>query len=100
MQMDAFVILEPSGDHVESLASVTSSAAIVIGTRKKFILTVDGDFNIKRGLVGVGAAAATDGLMTAGSYTMMSASKAWDRIRIYNPNGSAVSISVIFLMNS
>ena len=100
-QLDHILVLVPGGDlKTAALGTSASTAEIVVAVNKKFTITVTGDFHLKRGLAGMGAAANTDMLFLKGTYTVQS-SIAWDRIRVFNPDASnTIDIHVMFPSNA
>lgn len=84
-----------------SLATVTSTAEIVLGFERKFIIRATSDFNLKLGAASMAAASASDFQFSgaaAGSgaavYTI-STNRAQDRIRIFNPTGSSINYWIL-----
>ena len=100
-QLDHILVLVPGGDlKTAALGTSSSSAEIPVAGGKKFTITATGDFHMKRGLTGMGAAANTDMLFLKGTYTMQS-SIAWDRIRVFNPDAAnTIDVHVMFLSNT
>lgn len=88
---------DDEGGKLDNLAAVTSSAEIVIGNHVIFVVSGTGAFHIRFGNSGMGAAAATSFYVPSGAMPMFDLGKAWDRIRIFNPDAAA-TIDVHYLI--
>jgi hypothetical protein len=90
----------PTGENLGATVNATSSSAeIVIGTNRIFLLRTSGASNVKFGNTGMGAAAATDWIIPANNTVpdMFDMGDAVDRIRIYNPGGAGITYTIMFL---
>jgi hypothetical protein len=74
-----------------TLATVTSSAEIVLGRYQLFAINANGDINIRFGGAGMPAAAATDFRIPNGVVATYQVPVQWDRMRIFNPTGGNVT---------
>lgn len=74
-----------------SLATVTSTAEIVLGRYQLFAINASGDINIRFGNSGMPAAAATDYRIPANTIVTYQIPQNYDRLRIFNPTGSSIN---------
>jgi hypothetical protein len=74
-----------------TLATVTSSAEIVLNRYSIFAFNANGDTNIRFGNAGMPAAAATDFRIPSGVIAVYQVPAQWDRMRIFNPTGGNVT---------
>lgn len=94
---DAIFSPAPDGQ-VVSVNAGASSAEIVLGFNRIFVLTSSDDCRIKFGLSGMGAAATGDFSLWAKSYGRFDTAK-FDRIRLFNPTAGAISIYILPLVH-
>jgi hypothetical protein len=87
-------IFSPAPDSSATDINATSSSAeIVLGYNRIFAITASGDCHIAFGLESMGAADATDFPLWSNSYARYDTNK-FDRIRVYNPGGSTITVYI------
>jgi hypothetical protein len=74
-----------------SLNATTSTADITIGKDRKFAIVATAAFNVKMGMAGQSAAAATDFEFPGAQVYTLATNSAADSIRIYNPGGTSLT---------
>lgn len=90
-------ILVPSNEAVTkiaALATVTSSAEVVLNTNRIFVINATGDITIKFGQPGMAAAAATDYRIPANQQTTFDTGSAITSLRVFNLAGTATDIYI------
>jgi hypothetical protein len=80
-----------TADVSATLATVTSSAEIVLGRYQLFAINASGDLNIRFGNSGMPAAAATDYRIPANTVVIYQIPQTYDRFRVFNSTGSNVT---------
>lgn len=91
-------IFYPTGEiTTATLATVTSTAEIVLGNNRVFAITSSDDIRIKFGNSGMAAAAAGDFPVWASSYARYDTGSHQDRIRLFNPTGATITYWIQFL---
>jgi hypothetical protein len=86
-----------TADLSSTVLTVSSSAEIVLNRYSICAINANGDINIRRGSVGMPAAAATDFRLPANQTFTFQVPENWDRIRIYNPGGSTITYWIMFM---
>lgn len=74
-----------------TIATVTSSAEIVLNRYTIFAINATGDVNIRFGNAGMPAAAATDFRIPAGVVATYQIPAQYDRIRLFNAGGGTIT---------
>lgn len=93
-------ILVPANEtaiKVAAIATVTSSAEIVIGANRIFAINATGDITIKFGNAGLTAADATNYRIPANQQTTFDTGQAAPSIRVFNLAGTATDVYIQLL---
>lgn len=80
-----------TADKNGTIATVTSSAEIVLGRYQIFAINATGDINIRFGNAGMPAAAATDFRIPSGVIATYQIPAQYDRFRLYNAGGGTIT---------
>ena len=80
-----------TADQTGTLATVTSSAELVVGYNTVFAINATGDINIRFGNAGMPAASAADFRIPSNVVATYPLNRQHDRIRIFNPTGGNVT---------
>lgn len=90
-------ILSPaatSAKKTAALATVTSSAEIVLGNNTIFAINATGDITIKFGVAGMTAAAATDFRVPANTMQVFDTGNLYSSVRVFNLAATATDIYI------
>ena len=105
-QVDQLLIFDGKAPTKESVATVTSSAAISVGKGKKIAFSAinaslaAAQFHFRGGISTIGAAVATDfGYPPGGPYALQ-LDREQTHVRFYNPTAGTVDFYVAILANS
>jgi len=90
-------ILIPSGEAVlkTSPTTGTSTTEQELGPHQIFAIVGDGNFHIKFGRTGMGAAAATDFLIPSNTIVVLDTGSAFTHVRLFNPTGSTINLYIL-----
>lgn len=83
------------GTTVSALATVSSSAEIVIGNNAIFMISATGPINIRFGKSGMAAASASDFYLPMNSPATFDLSDIHDRIRVFNPGTGSIDVHIL-----
>jgi len=91
-------IFYPTGEEATAtLATVTSTAEIVVGNNRTFVVHASDDVHIKVGTAGMAAASTSNMRLDGGSYTTYDSGSHFDRIRLFNPTANTITYWIQFL---
>lgn len=76
-----------TNDLTATIATVTSSAEIVLGRYTIFAINANTDLNIRFGNSGMPAASVADFRLPANAIAVYQVPAQWDRLRVFNPSG-------------
>lgn len=80
-----------TADKTGTVATVSSSAEIVLGRYQLFAINATGDINIRFGNSGMPAAAASDFRIPAGVVATYAIPAQYDRFRLFNAGASTIT---------
>lgn len=93
-------ILIPGQDpaiQINNLAATTSSTEQNLGKNKLFSIVATGDFTIRFGRIGMGAAVATDFLIPANAIVVFDTGNPFTHIRVFNLGASTIDVHILGL---
>lgn len=80
-----------TADISATLATVTSTAEIILGRYQLFAINASDDINIRFGNSGMPAAAATDFRIPGGILAVYQVPQQWDRLRLFNATANTIT---------
>jgi len=94
--MDAILIPgAPRATKIAALAGSASSAEQLLGPRKLFLITGDGDFHLRFGQTGMDAATVADLLVPTDAGAVWDTGDEFTHIRVFNPGAGAINVYIM-----
>lgn len=90
MAIQTHILVPGSASPTKTNVAGASSAEVVLGNRCIFLIVCDAALNLKFGVAGMGAAAATDMLIPANFPMTFDTSDLWSSVRIFGTGNAYI----------